>query len=115
MINLDTRILDKTSPDGLYLLCRIAAYMNANRFCFPSNKSLAASTGFSESKVNRVKKELIEQGLLSCEFRFREDKSQTSSVYKIKTGLIAVFVKGDDMSELTPPLVTGAPPPRCHG
>jgi len=110
MINLDTRLLDKTSPDGLYLLCRIAAYMNANRFCFPSNKSLAKATGFSESKVNRVKKELIEQGLMSCDFRFREDKSQTSSIYKIKTGLISVFVRGDDRSELTPPLVTDDTP-----
>ncbi len=110
MINLDTRLLDKTSPDGLYLLCRIAAYMNANRFCFPSNKSLAKATGFSESKVNRVKKELIEQGLMSCEFRFRDDKSQTSSIYKIKTGLISVFVRGDEMSELTPPLVTNDTP-----
>jgi hypothetical protein len=111
MINLDTRLLDKTSPDGLYLLCRITAYMNANRFCFPSNKSLAKATGFSESKVNRVKKELIEQNLISCAFRFRKDKSQTSSIYKIKTGLISVFVRGDEMSELTPSIVTDDTPP----
>lgn len=111
MINIDTRLLDKTSPDGLYLLCRITAYMNANRFCFPSNKSLAKATGFSESKVNRVKRELIEQGLLSCEFRFRDDKSQTSSIYRLETDLIGVFVTGGKMSELTPPPVTDDTPP----
>lgn len=111
MINLDTRLLDKTSPDGLYLLCRITAYMNANRFCFPSNKTLAKATGFSESKVMRVKNELKESGLLSSEFRFRDDKSQTSSIYRLETDLIGVFVTGGKMSELTPPPVIDDTPP----
>lgn len=111
MINLDTRLLDKTSPDGLYLLCRITAYMNANRFCFPSNKTLAKATGFSESKVMRVKNELKDGGLLSSEFRFRDDKSQTSSIYRLETDLIGVFVTGGKMSELTPPPVIDDTPP----
>jgi hypothetical protein len=85
--------------------------MNANRFCFPSNKSLAKATGFSESKVIRVKNELKDGGLLSSEFRFRDDKSQTSSIYRLETDLIGVFVTGGKMSELTPPLVTDDTPP----
>lgn len=111
MININTQLLDKTSPDGLYLLCRITAYMNANRFCFPSNKTLAKATGFSESKVMRVKNELKDGGLLSSEFRFRDDKSQTSSIYRLETDLIGVFVTGGKMSELTPPPVMDDTPP----
>ena len=100
MINIDTRLLPQVTPDQLFLLCHIVNFMNENRMCFPSNKKLIEHSGFSESKILRVKNELVTRKIISVKQRFRPDGSQTSNLYKITTELIGVFVTGKNMSNL---------------
>ena len=100
MINIDTRILRKLNPDQLFLLCHIVNFMNENRMCFPSNKKLIEQSGFSDSKILRVKNELVSRKIISVKQRFRADGSQTSNLYKIETEFIGVFVTGKNMSNL---------------
>jgi hypothetical protein len=102
MINIDTRILQKITPDQLYLLCHIVNFMNENKMCFPSNKKLIEQSGFSESKILRVKNELVTRKIISVKKRFRPDGSQTSNLYRIETDLIGVFITGKNMSNLEP-------------
>ena len=102
MINIDTRILLQVTPDQLYLLCHIVNFMNENRMCFPSNKKLIEQSGFSESKILRVKNDLVTRNIISVKKRFRPDGSQTSNLYRIETDLIGVFVTGKNMSNLEP-------------
>ena len=100
MINIDTRLLPQVTPDQLFLLCHIVNFMNENRMCFPSNKKLIEQSGFSDSKILRVKNELVTRKIISVKQRFRADGSQTSNLYKITTELIGVFVTGKNMSNL---------------
>jgi hypothetical protein len=100
MINIDTRLLPEVTPDQLFLLCHIVNFMNENRMCFPSNKKLIEQSGFSDSKILRVKNELVSRKILSVKQRFRADGSQTSNLYKIETEFIGVFVTGKNMSNL---------------
>jgi len=100
MINIDTRLLPQVTPDQLFLLCHIVNFMNENRMCFPSNKKLIEHSGFSDSKILRVKNELVTRKIISVKQRFRPDGSQTSNLYKITTELIGVFVTGENMSNL---------------
>jgi hypothetical protein len=100
MINIDTRLLPQVTPDQLFLLCHIVNFMNENRMCFPSNKKLIEQSGFSDSKILRVKNELVTRKIISVKQRFRPDGSQTSNLYKITTELIGVFVTGKNMSNL---------------
>jgi hypothetical protein len=102
MINIDTRILAQVTPDQLYLLCHIVNFMNENKMCFPSNKKLIEQSGFSESKILRVKNDLVTRNIISVKKRFRPDGSQTSNLYRIETDLIGVFVTGKNMSNLEP-------------
>ena len=102
MINIDTRLLDEITPDQLYLLCHVVNFMNENRMCFPSNKKIIEGSGFSDSKVLRIKNELIAKKLISVKQRFRPDGSQTSNLYKIETNKIGVYVTGNKMSDLDP-------------
>jgi hypothetical protein len=102
MINIDTRILPQVTPDQLYLLCHIINFMNENRMCFPSNKKLIEQSGFSESKILRVKNDLVTRNIISVKKRFRPDGSQTSNFYRIETDLIGIFVTGKNMSNLEP-------------
>lgn len=100
MINIDTRLLPQVTPDQLFLLCHIVNFMNENRMCFPSNKKLINQCGFSESKILRIKNELVTRKIISVKQRFRIDGSQTSNLYKIETEFIGVFVTGKNMSNL---------------
>jgi hypothetical protein len=100
MINIDTRLLREVTPDQLFLLCHIVNFMNENRMCFPSNKKLIEQSGFSDSKILRVKNELVSRKIISVKQRFRADGSQTSNLYKIETEFIGVFVTGKNMSNL---------------
>ena len=68
--------------------------------CFPSNKKLIEQSGFSDSKILRVKNELVSRKIISVKQRFRADGSQTSNLYKIETEFIGVFVTGKNMSNL---------------
>jgi hypothetical protein len=61
---------------------------------------LIEQSGFSDSKILRVKNELVTRKIISVKQRFRPDGSQTSNLYKITTELIGVFVTGKNMSNL---------------
>jgi hypothetical protein len=100
MINIDTRLLPQVTPDQLFLLCHIVNFMNENKMCFPSNKKLIEQCKFSESKILRIKNELVTRKIISVKQRFRPDGSQTSNLYKIETEFIGVFVTGKSMSNL---------------
>ena len=100
MINIDTRLLNQVTPDQLYLLCQIVNFMNENKMCFPSNKKLIMHSKFSESKILRVKNELVAKKIISVKQRFRADGSQTSNLYRIESDYIGVFVTGKNMSNL---------------
>jgi hypothetical protein len=102
MINIDTRLLPQVTPDQLFLLCHIVNFMNENKMCFPSNKKLIEQCKFSESKILRIKNELVTRKIISVKQRFRPDGSQTSNLYRIETDLIGVFVTGKNMSNLEP-------------
>jgi uncharacterized phage protein (TIGR02220 family) len=112
MINIDTRLLDLVDERELWLLMKIAAYLNADRLCWPSNKSLIKSTGWSENKMAAVKKSLIEKGILVCEKRYREDGSMTSNLYRVTTEYIGIFMP---IKEVTPPQELTPPPPQILG
>ena len=100
MINIDTRLLPQVTPDQLFLLCHIVNFMNENKMCFPSNKKLIEQCRFSESKILRIKNELVTRKIISVKQRFRPDGSQTSNLYKIETEFIGVFITGKSMSNL---------------
>jgi hypothetical protein len=100
MINIDTRLLPQVTPDQLFLLCHIVNFMNENKMCFPSNKKLIEQCKFSESKILRIKNELVTRKIISVKQRFRPDGSQTSNLYKIETEFIGVFITGKNMSNL---------------
>jgi len=106
MINIDTRLLNQLTPDELFLLCHIVNFMNENRMCFPSNKRLSTESKFSESKILRVKNELVLKKIISVQNRFRPDGSQTSNLYKIESEYIGVFITGKKMSDLNTPIFT---------
>ena len=55
---------------------------------------------FSESKILRVKNELVAKKIISVKQRFRADGSQTSNLYKIESEFIGVFVTGKNMSNM---------------
>lgn len=100
MINIDNRLLPQINPDELYLLCHIVNYMNQNKMCFPSNGKLIKDSGFSQSKILRVKNTLIDKKIMTVTQRFRPDGSQTSNLYELQTDYIGVYVSGKNMSNL---------------
>jgi hypothetical protein len=100
MINIDTRLLPQVTPDQLFLLCHIVNFMNENKMCFPSNKKLIEQCKFSDSKILRIKNELVTRKIISVKQRFRPDGSQTSNLYKIESEFIGVFITGKSMSNL---------------
>jgi hypothetical protein len=100
MINIDTRLLSQINPDELYLVCHIVNYMNQNKMCFPSNAKLNNDSGFSLSKILRVKNSLVDKKIMTVTRRFRTDGSQTSNLYKLQTEYIGVFVSAKNMSDL---------------
>jgi hypothetical protein len=91
MINLDDSILNDVNEQELYLLIAITKHINIERKAWPSNESLCKSTKWSVSKVNRVKSDLEDKGLLSIKPRFNKS-AQSSNIYQILTEKIGVFV-----------------------
>ena len=59
-------------------------YVNkVNNACFPAKKKLALECGISMSTLNKAIKRLVDAGVLKKDFRFRENKSQTSNLYTL--------------------------------
>lgn len=93
MINIDTRLLDQVSSDQFWLLCHIIKRADNNNACYPSNKTLCSDTGWNIKKLQKIKTELIDGGLLIVSSRVRkEDNKQGSNWYSIRTDLMGIYV-----------------------
>ncbi|WP_312354183.1 helix-turn-helix domain-containing protein [Aminipila sp.] len=57
---------------------------NADDQCWPSIKTIAKDTSMSVSTVKRAIEDLVRYGLLTKEFRYRENGSHTSNLYFLK-------------------------------
>lgn len=92
MINIDTRLFDDVSCDQFWLLCHIVKRADVNLACYPSNKTLCVDTGWNIKKLQRIKTELIERGLLVIKPRIGKEEKQASNWYSIRTDLMGVYV-----------------------
>lgn len=113
MINIDNRIFQKVDESEFWLLCHIAKRLNNNRLCWPSNKLLCKDTGWSMDKLQRIKKRLIDKGILKVIERMHPN-GQGSNAYKMCTNLIGIYIPVDDIDPLpdfTPPLQNQVDPP----
>ena len=100
MLNIDTRFLDQVDADQYWFVTHILKRANKNNACFPSNKTLCSDTGWNIKKLQKVKSELIDKGLLIVKTRDGDKNRQGSNWYIINTELIGVFVPGKDMDVL---------------
>ncbi|AMJ41491.1 helix-turn-helix domain-containing protein [Anaerotignum propionicum] len=57
---------------------------NADDQCWPSIKTIAKDTSMSVSTVKRAIEDLVRYGLLTKQFRYRENGSHTSNLYLLK-------------------------------
>lgn len=98
MINIDTRLLDDVTIDQLGLLCHIVKRADGNLSCYPSNKTLCADTGWNIKKLQKVKTELMEKGLLIVKPRIGKEEKQGSNWYAIRTDLMGIYVPAKNIS-----------------
>lgn len=114
MLNIDTRILDDVTADQYWLLSHILKRADADLACYPSNKTLCTDTGWEIKKLQKIKAELIEKGLLVVRPRKNKD-AQTSNEYKIQTDLIGIYVPAKrihlSLEADTPPTLFSDTPP----
>lgn len=110
MLNIDSRLRKKVRQTCkqpgccMWLLETLAERMNENGECWPSIKTLAKETGYSEKKVQRLSEMLKEQSLLSWKNRIG-----TSNKYKLPKGISKFFHKTVSQNEPTPKTT---PPPK---
>lgn len=109
MINLDDRILKEVTADQLWLLCHIAKHIGKDMSCFPSNATLCEATGWSLFKLNQVKRECLDAGLLRVEKRFNA-ASQASNLYFIETHFISIAVNLKGKGGVDTPVSNETPP-----
>jgi hypothetical protein len=100
MLNIDTRLLDKIkskeiAPDELITLICIAKRVGDEKTSFPSIKLLMEETTFGRDKIYSCIKGLCNKGFLEKSQR-HENGKLTSNIYKIKTGLIGVYVTANE-------------------
>lgn len=88
MINIDDRLLAYVDANELYFLMHLAKRINPlNNSCWPSNKTLCKDTKWHIDKIQKVKKALMDRGLLVVSRR-----NDNSNVYQIKTSHIGYYV-----------------------
>jgi len=58
---------------------------NQNAECWPGIKTIAADLGLSRSTVKRAIKDLTQHSLIQKEPRYRENGSNSSNLYSIKS------------------------------
>lgn len=92
MINIDDRLLSYVDSNELFFLMHLAKRINPrDKSCWPSNKTLCKDTKWNIDKVQKVKKALMDRGLLVVERR-----KDNSNVYRIKTTHIGYYVNASD-------------------
>lgn len=93
MIIMDDRFLKETTPDEMWLMLHITKYLKEREnTCWPSNETMIAVTGWSESKFRQVRRDCIKKGFLRLESRFAKNGTQTSNIYHVETERLA-FMK----------------------
>ncbi len=71
--------------------------------CFPAKKKLAEECGISMSTLNKAINKLTDAGVLKKEYRYRQNRSQTSNLYTLTPFLISgesYFKMRQDILEL---------------
>jgi len=105
MINIDTRILSQLNENDFWLLMHLVKYLGKKGSVWPSNKTICRDTGWHIEKVQRIKKSLIDRGLLTCEFNFG-----SSNIYRFHTDFVGIF-NGINGAELIDPIGNSDTPP----
>lgn len=113
MLNLDDRIHEEVDANELYLLLAIAKFMRGD-FSFPSNKTLCNITGWGLNRVQRVKDQLVENGIIEVVERYNEKGGRTSNGYRVLTDSVSIFVslKGKGAKTLPHTSKQGTPIPQ---
>ncbi len=92
MINIDSRFLRLVDGDHMWLILHILDMANPTSMsCFPSNKTLCKKTNWNIKKLQRVKDELIEKGVLKISSR-KQGAIQSSNLYTIDSDLLGIYV-----------------------
>jgi hypothetical protein len=92
MLNVDDRILEKLDEKELWLLMHIVKRLNVDGTCWPSNETLLVDTRWRDIRtLRRVRKSLLEKGIIKQDNRYKETGEQTSNSYKVLTTLIGVY------------------------
>ena len=91
MINVNEKLLDILTDSQYFLLCKMVKY--GKQSC-PKNEVLCKATKWGLKKVLKVKKELVNEGVLKIETRWKivnDKKVRDSNKYIITTSLIAKY------------------------
>jgi hypothetical protein len=94
--NFQHTIYAQIGPDNWYTLCALAAFMNSERQCYPSNSTLATIMGVSESTVSRRLRKLANtyvngKPLITIERVRNPDGTWDKNVYTINTDIVSIF------------------------
>jgi hypothetical protein len=93
MINIDDRLLSYVDSNEFWLLMQLAKRISSQKkVCWPSNKTLCKDTKWNIDKLQRVKKSLVDRGLLTV-----QRKRDNSNIYQIKTNHIGYYVNVTDV------------------
>ncbi len=74
----------------MWLLVHLIKFLGRKDSVWPSNKKLCKDTGWNIDKLQRVKKRLLDKGLISVEVKYN-----TSNVYRFHTKEIKIFIDVD--------------------
>lgn len=91
MINVNEKLLDVLDADQYYLVCKLMKY--GKRSC-PKNDVLVNSLGWGVNKLQKVKKQLVEHGILQIKPRFKilnGKRVKDSNEYLITSKLVSKY------------------------
>ena len=92
MINLDDRIFDEVQDENqMWLLLHIAKRINKDMYCFPTNYTLSKDCGWGMNKVQKVKKQLKDLGLIDVSKRMVQGRQRANN-YTVNTDHIGIYV-----------------------
>jgi len=91
MLNINGELLDKLDENEYYLLSILLNYGKKSR---PNNGVLKHRTGWGIQKIQKVKKGLVNKGIIEINPQFNRDdneRGRASNEYKIKTKLCSKY------------------------
>lgn len=92
MINLDDRIFEQIKTDSqMWLLLHIAKRINKDMFCFPTNYTLSKDCGWGMNKVQKVKAQLKQLGLIDVSKRMVKGQQRANN-YTVTTDHIGIYI-----------------------